>query len=103
MKKGIKMIEQLPFYNKKMVSYIFTNMVYEWKDTDDFDATLLFKDSISMRSGTGALMEDENTGYQYIMLPSSFFNIITDMNYGKIHGIWKFVKRGSSYGIERKT
>ena len=81
--------------DNKMVDPLF-------KPNDPFIATLKIQEIHRGRSAAGFIWVDQS-GVEYYMFMKDTLELLKNpfvkIDGGSVHGTWKFVKRGSNYGI----
>jgi hypothetical protein len=104
MSKNIKKTYKIPFMPDGSVPhYADSHMTsYEWKEADySFDGILIFQRCVRGRSAAYFLFKNKETNAMYSMFLTDMEEILSKriIAMGMIGGRWKFVKRGSNYGI----
>ena len=71
----------------------------DWRDVEEFKATLTYVTFRRGRSAAYLILQDENGNY-YPMFMTEFDKIIPLLKGGKLTGRWTIAKRGTNFGIK---
>lgn len=93
---------RIPFCEGDMLAYAdYWRGTVEWRDNEQFEATLKYVGFERGRSAAHLIFEDEN-GHSFPMFLQQFDEIMHAGGFdgNKIYGKWVGVKRGQNYGVQ---
>lgn len=70
----------------------------DWKDIEEFEATMTFVRYENGRSSLRFILEDENGKY-WSMMAQCIDDFVFRSNRGTVSGKWTMCKRGANYGL----
>ena len=93
--------EREQVYNgERVINTLYSNRVIEWRQNEEVELTLHYKEYGRGRSSVTFYWADDN-GHVYPMFIKDMDELLKqNIGVSNIHAIWTYIKRGANYGIK---